>query len=640
MTSFADVAAGKEKRSSVPVDRDVLDAFDPLAESQEEQAARDAWASSEGHPPPPAQPDPESSAGSSNTQSPAAPPNPQPAPFPALTAFARSLALPIARRPARSERPMSMDHATLIRTPVMGDSFAEQQEGLGDQMQRRGSPKEAKEEFRIRKKGKSCSVDVWPTSTGSSSASPVGEGAVFDEKEAPAEQGRSAPSPAPPPPFDFQKFLDQMKSKGSEPVARYLRSFLSNFSKRTFTVTDQVKLINDFLGFISQKMRAAEPWRNATEAEFDNAMEGMEKLVMNRLYDYIFTPAISRLIPPRAITTDDLERDRVLAQRIALFEWIEPRHLDVPVEDEHAVGGFMMFAEQELVKVNHYKAPRDKLICILNCCKVIFGPPLNSLKQHLAKDESADTFLPILIFVVLKANPEHLLSNVEFINRFRNPMKLQSEAGYYLSSLMGAVSFIETMDHTSLSQITQEEFEKNVERAIQSLPSSRPQTPSHTSTSTSATTSVSPSPSPTPQPPGHAPSSSTSSNIHRPPAQPIPVPPPQPISSMTSPHAGEEPAQPLSLSDFDARRLLQRTGDTISKPLNAIGRIFSEALDGAEERFIAAHRTRMEAEEIGAEARTARVHRDKGDKSAGGSASNLTMTPLALAGIGGEGDGV
>ena len=29
----------------------------------------------------------------------------------------------------------------------------------------------------------------------------------------------------------------------------------------------------------------------------------------------------------------------------------------------------------ELVKINHYKAPRDKLICILNCCKVIFGPP-------------------------------------------------------------------------------------------------------------------------------------------------------------------------------------------------------------------------------------------------------------------------
>lgn len=27
----------------------------------------------------------------------------------------------------------------------------------------------------------------------------------------------------------------------------------------------------------------------------------------------------------------------------------------------------------EILKINNYKAPRDKLICILNCCKVIFG---------------------------------------------------------------------------------------------------------------------------------------------------------------------------------------------------------------------------------------------------------------------------
>ena len=35
------------------------------------------------------------------------------------------------------------------------------------------------------------------------------------------------------------------------------------------------------------------------------------------------------------------------------------------------------------------------------------------LLRHLQKEEGADAFLPILIFVVLKANPEHLLSNVE-----------------------------------------------------------------------------------------------------------------------------------------------------------------------------------------------------------------------------------
>lgn len=32
-------------------------------------------------------------------------------------------------------------------------------------------------------------------------------------------------------------------------------------------------------------MQENELWRNSSESEFDNAIEGMEKLVMNRLYD-------------------------------------------------------------------------------------------------------------------------------------------------------------------------------------------------------------------------------------------------------------------------------------------------------------------------------------------------------------------
>lgn len=59
----------------------------------------------------------------------------------------------------------------------------------------------------------------------------------------------------------------------------------------------------------------------------------------------------------------------------------------------------------------------------------------------------------------------------------------------------------------------------------------------------------------------------------------------------TSPHAGEESAQPLQLSlgglgvgantlADDTRRFLQRTGDTLSKPLSALGRLLGEAFDG------------------------------------------------------------
>lgn len=63
---------------------------------------------------------------------------------------------------------------------------------------------------------------------------------------------------------------------------------------------------------------------------------------------------------------------------------------------------------------------------------MIFGLLRNSKKA----DTSADSFVPLLIYVVLHANPDHLVSNIQYILRFRNQDKLGGEAGYYLSSLV------------------------------------------------------------------------------------------------------------------------------------------------------------------------------------------------------------
>lgn len=63
------------------------------------------------------------------------------------------------------------------------------------------------------------------------------------------------------------------------------------------------------------------------------------------------------------------------------------------------------------------------MICILNSCKVIFGWFFRLLRRGLttglirhtagADATSADAFIPILIFVVLRASPDNMISNVE-----------------------------------------------------------------------------------------------------------------------------------------------------------------------------------------------------------------------------------
>ncbi|KAI1077130.1 hypothetical protein F5B20DRAFT_583622 [Whalleya microplaca] len=288
------------------------------------------------------------------------------------------------------------------------------------------------------------------------------------------------PEPEPALPFDFHRFLEQLKHKKADPVARYLKSFLSEFAKRQWMVHEQVKIISDFLAFIANKMAQCEVWSEVSDAEFDNAREGMEKLVMNRLYTQTFSPAIpapqpipgakpkrrggDRPMGPgrRGQHQEDVERDDILAQKIGIYSWVREEHLDIPPINDTGKR-FLTLAQQELLKIKSYRAPRDKIICVLNCCKVIFG-----LLKHNKSDSSADSFMPLLIYVVLRSNTDHLVSNVQYILRFRNQEKLGGEAGYYLSSLMGAVQFIENMDRTTLT-ISDEDFEKNVEAAVSAI---------------------------------------------------------------------------------------------------------------------------------------------------------------------------
>ncbi|KAJ9644521.1 hypothetical protein H2201_000295 [Coniosporium apollinis] len=294
-----------------------------------------------------------------------------------------------------------------------------------------------------------------------------------------------SPDPEPDLPFDFHRFLGQLRHRTADPVAKFLRSFLLEFEKKQWMVHEQVKIVSDFLEFISKKMAQCEVWRTVSDAEFDNAREGMEKLVMNRLYNQTFSPAIPPPEPApggknrrrgaqppsgpgrRGQHQEDVERDEVLAQKVRIYGWVKEEHLDIkPVNDKGMK--FLKLAQQEILKINSYRAPRDKVICVLNCCKVLFG----FLRSSQA-DQSADSFVPLLIYTVLHANPDHLVSNVQYILRFRNQDKLGGEAGYYISSLMGAVQFIESLDRTSLT-ISDSDFEKNVEAAVSAIAERQP----------------------------------------------------------------------------------------------------------------------------------------------------------------------
>ena len=311
------------------------------------------------------------------------------------------LGTPIKYPPRRSSlEPLRPTHQQSASSPAMD---VEGQEGPALEDRFRAPPMRAS----------NLPQSVWPQDTNAPSSP---SSSMSLPKLPPPE-----PDPEPDLPFDFHRFLEQLRHRTADPVAKFLRSFLIEFGKKQWMVHEQVKIINDFLSFITNKMAQCEVWRGVSDAEFDNAKEGMEKLVMNRLYSQTFSPAIPAPAPVQIAKgkrkaaertlgpgrkgqhQEDIERDEILAQKVRIYGWVEEKHLDIPPVGDSGKR-FLILAQQgeillsvvqlrfrfdvstELLKIKTYRAPRDKVICVLNCCKVIFGQkPVNLTlgKQNL-----------------------------------------------------------------------------------------------------------------------------------------------------------------------------------------------------------------------------------------------------------------
>ncbi|KAI2656588.1 rab5 GDP GTP exchange factor-like protein [Labeo rohita] len=244
-----------------------------------------------------------------------------------------------------------------------------------------------------------------------------------------------------------QHFIDFLKTfqRPGYDIFKQCHAFVENIAHKKVAVggenfTDSVQ---DFYQNMSEYLQAN---LKGSPDLMETVMDEVERYVMGRLYEQLFCPD----------HTDDEKKDLAIQKRIRSLHWVSIAMLCAPVDEQiPKVSDSVERAITDLIDLDSKRVPKDKLACVTRCSKHIMTAIQGSKKAAA----SADDFLPTLVYIVLKANPPRLHSNIQYITRYCNPSRLMTgEDGYYFTNLCCAVAFIEKLDAQSLN-LSHEDFE-------------------------------------------------------------------------------------------------------------------------------------------------------------------------------------
>ncbi|XP_064077092.1 receptor-mediated endocytosis protein 6 homolog [Vanessa tameamea] len=182
---------------------------------------------------------------------------------------------------------------------------------------------------------------------------------------------------------------------------------------------------------ITAEVKSDPSWEGATSTILESAEITVERAVFSRLYLHVLFPN----------GDGDIARDQVLSEHIRRLS-ASTSAARVGLAARHAWAAPFAHAQLQLRHLPVYRAPRDKVSCVLRCVR--------SLAATLALSDgappAADDVTPALVLVIIKVNPPSLLSTLELVNALGGAV-LAGEALYWWTQFCAAVAYIKTMDY-------------------------------------------------------------------------------------------------------------------------------------------------------------------------------------------------
>ncbi|KAM3727713.1 GTPase-activating protein and VPS9 domain-containing protein [Dirofilaria immitis] len=210
-----------------------------------------------------------------------------------------------------------------------------------------------------------------------------------------------------------------------------LRRFIAEF--QTLKAQDErTDIMERALNSLYERLPHEKIWRFANTERISFVKKSVERSLMAQLYAYALYPNGEA----------DQSRDSVFhksVQKLAME--INPDHPELHIAVRLRGECPWPSAQAEIGIINAYKSPRDKMACIVRCCETIENLIILASERGTA---SADDITPVLVYVLIQANPLALLSNIQYIGAFYANQITGIEA-YWWTQFTSAVEFIKTL---------------------------------------------------------------------------------------------------------------------------------------------------------------------------------------------------
>jgi len=208
-----------------------------------------------------------------------------------------------------------------------------------------------------------------------------------------------------------------------------------------------------------------------TEERLMSARDRLEQYVMYRIAEGSFR------------SVENKEEDAKLLHRMKVLSFLTYDALDIP--QDLMDDTLLTIAMNELRNIIDCRTPMEKVACVEKSVSLVFRLlNLSRLKRdivitqqsasepssqhHSNSPAGADDFLPLFIWVVLRAQVPQLYSNCEFIHAYLSPARLMGKAGYCLINLESAIAFLThiTPEYVSMDA---KEFDRKWQEAEDAL---------------------------------------------------------------------------------------------------------------------------------------------------------------------------